>query len=52
MVNSYLVYKGVYEDANRTPMSHYDYQKLIALAWINPEKYGKKGYGHFYQKDL
>ena len=41
MVNSYLVYKAIYEDANRKPMSHYNYQKSIALAWINPEKYGK-----------
>ena len=40
MVNSYVVYKKVLNEAKVTPMSHYEYQKEIAMGWIDELKYG------------
>lgn len=41
MINSYLVYCRVCEDVSIKPMNHYQFQKECALAWIDPEGFGK-----------
>ena len=40
MINWFLVYKEVCEEVDKTPMSYYDFQKSIALVWIDPEHHG------------
>ena len=45
MVNCFLVYEAVCEEVSKTPMSHYNFQKSIAFAWIDPEHHGgESGY--------
>ena len=40
LINLYIIYKKVCERAGVKPLTHYAYQRDVALAWINPEKYG------------
>ena len=42
MINSYIVYKKVCKRAQVSPVSHYEYQKDIAMGWIDPENFGAK----------
>ena len=43
LVNSYVVYCRVMEQAEAKPVSHYEYHKACALAWIDPGGYGDEG---------
>jgi hypothetical protein len=40
LVNVYLTYKRFMEMNGRTPMSHYEFRKMIVLAKLCPEEYG------------
>ena len=46
IVNSFVVYKKVLKQAGMTPMSHYEYQKAIALGLLDEETYGSKRAGY------
>ena len=46
LVNSYIVYCCVIEQAGGKPITHYEYHKACALAWIDPENYGCEGDGY------
>ena len=41
LVNSYIIYQRCLEEAGNKPASHYEYQKAIALAMIDPQTYGR-----------
>ena len=40
VVNAYEIYKKKCALEGKRPMSHYDFQRLVALAWINPWNHG------------
>ena len=40
IVNAYEIYKKKCEETKKKPMSHYEFQKLVALAWISPSTHG------------
>jgi hypothetical protein len=40
VVNAYEIYKAKCRHANKKPMSHYEFQRAVALAWIAPDLYG------------
>jgi len=43
MVNSYKCYQSyIRDDLRSNPMSHYEFQKMIAEAWIDPDSLNKK----------
>ena len=43
MVNSYKCYQShIIDDLHSNPMSHYEFQKMIAEAWIDPDCLNKK----------
>jgi hypothetical protein len=44
LVNAYVCYKEVCEQNNVKPMSHYEWRKSIALAWIDPNQYWPSRY--------
>ena len=39
-MNLFVIYKRTLEEAGSKPVSHYEYQKAVALAWIDPDKFG------------
>ena len=39
LVNTYISYRELCKQEGVKPISHYDFRKEIALAWLNPEKY-------------
>ena len=39
LTNSFILYRKFQEMHGRKPMSHYDYIRMIALAWIDKEEY-------------
>jgi hypothetical protein len=39
LVNCYVSYKTLCKSEGVIPMSHYEFRKRIALAWMNPDKY-------------
>ena len=39
MTNAYVTYKKYIEIHGRKPMTHYEFRKQIALAWVDPENY-------------
>ena len=39
LTNCYVLYKKFYELHHQKPLSHYDFIKSIALAWIDPKTY-------------
>ena len=41
MVNSYVVYCRVLERAGVKPVSHYEYQKSVEKAWLDPDNFGQ-----------
>ena len=41
LVNVYVSYKTYMISKGKWPMSHYEFRKQIALAWINPTTYWK-----------
>ena len=43
LTNSYIVYKKVLGQAGESPRSHYDYQKLDAVSWIDMQNFSGKG---------
>ena len=45
LVNSYICYKKWHLMHQLKPISHYRYREMVALAWINPDKYWPNRYG-------
>lgn len=41
LTNSYILYCKFYEMHSLKPMSHYQYQKEVALSWIDPKNHWK-----------
>ena len=41
LVNAYVCYHHYTISIGKCPMSHYDFCKSIALAWLDPKLYGK-----------
>ena len=41
LVNAYVSYKTYMISKGKWPMSHYEFRKQIALAWIDPTTYWK-----------
>ena len=41
VVNVYVSYKTYMISKGKQPMSHYEFRKQIALAWIDPTTYWK-----------
>ena len=39
LVNTYVAYKTFMHQKGKVPMSHYQFRKAIALAWIDPAMY-------------
>ena len=39
LVNTYVAYKTYMDSIGKQPMSHYNFHKAIALAWIDPTTY-------------
>ena len=39
MTNAYVTYKKYHKIHGMKPMTHYEFRKAIALAWINPSQY-------------
>ena len=40
LTNAYIVYKNTLEMAEAEPILHYEFQKEIAMAWIDPDRFG------------
>ena len=38
MTNAYVMYKKYFLIHDRKPISHYEFRKAIAMAWINPKE--------------
>ena len=43
LINLYVVYCRVMEQAGAKPVTHYEYHKACAIAWIDPEGYRDEG---------
>ena len=39
LLNSYIVYKKICDQGKVKPLNHYEYQKDIAMGWIDTENY-------------
>ena len=42
MVNSYKCYCDYHKGIQETPMNHYEYQKMIALFWLDKQYFDNK----------
>ena len=42
LTNAYLAYKKFHILHNQKPMSHYEFHRQVALAWLKPEEYWPK----------